>query len=180
MRSLLSNTSNSISWPIRGEHCCSSPPITAHLDRVRVVGGGDCSARSSCSCPRRGGRVHLQLFNLSSAEVQNIFSCSRYYPLQKCRMRFLVLQYKWMRCSSEGGWHRINLISSCSSVDNIIRRSCTKTAKFKFATDRCSDQGANQLLQNCCHPFRRVNKLYLLFRYDVKVWILSTTKLLWD
>ena len=31
---------------------------------------------------------------------------------------------------------------------NIIRRSCTKTAKFKFAADRCSDQGANQLLQN--------------------------------
>ena len=101
MRSLLSNTSNSISWPIRDEYCCSSPPITAHLDRVRVVGGGDCSTCSSCSCPRRRGHVHLQFFNfllqkcrsaeylqsfaLLSPKVQSIFSPSRYY-LQKCRV----------------------------------------------------------------------------------------------
>ena len=157
----------------------------AALHQSQLTWTGSVSLAAATAAPAAPAAVR-------AAEVAFIFSSSIYlvqkcrissvvHVITRCKMRFLVLQYKWMRCSSEGGWHRINLISSCSSVDNIIRRSCTKTAKFKFATDRCSDQGgANQLLQNCCHPFRRVNKLYLLFRYDVKVWILSTTKLLWD
>ena len=153
MRSLLSNTSNSISWPIRDEHC-SSPPITAHLDRVRVVGGGDCSTCSSCSCPRRGGHVHLQFFNFllqkcRSAEYLQFFT--RY--IQKCRVSLVLHVIICCRGTQWDSW--FCNISGCGAArmtsykSNVTTgRSCTKTAKFKFAPDRCSDRGANQQLQN--------------------------------
>ena len=150
--------------------CCRTPRTpsadqsemsTAALHQSQLTWTGSVSLVAPTAAPAAPAAVRAaevtfifssSIFYCRSAGVLIFFSSSGYYH-QKCRVSSVLHVIICCRGTQWDSW--FCNISGCGAArmtsykSNVTTgRSCTKTAKFKFAPDRCSDRGANQQLQN--------------------------------